>query len=174
MKRLVAIGKILRPRGNKGEVKIALFSGKVERLETFTKIYVGNGEEEARSLSPEIERKIKDSLLVKFKEIHSMEDAEKLRGKYLYAQAGELIPPADDEYYIDDLIGMKVVHAKHGEELGHVSDILETGGTDILEVQKGERILLIPLARSICKDIDTSKRILIVDPPEGLLDLNEI
>ncbi len=174
MKKLIAIGRILRPWGNKGEVKIVLFSGKVEHLASFTKIFVGEAEESAIMVSPEKERKGKSSILVKFSNIHSIEDAELLRNNFLYAPADELIPPQKDEYYIDDLIGLKVVHAKGGEELGRVSDILETGGADLLEVQEGEKIILIPLTKSICRKIDMGKRIVIVDPPKGLLDLNEI
>ena len=174
MKKLIAIGRILRPWGNKGEVKIVLFSGKVERLASFTKIFVGDTEESAIMVSPENERKGKNSILVKFLNIHSIEDAELLRGNFLYAPADELIPPQENEYYIDDLIGLKVVHAKHGGELGRVSDILETGGADLLEVQGDEKIILIPLTKSICRKIDLRKRIVIVDPPKGLLDLNEI
>ena len=111
---------------------------------------------------------------MKFSNIHSIEDAELLRSNFLYAPADELMPLQQDEYYIDDLIGLKVVHAKRGEELGRVSDILETEGADLLEVQGDEKIILIPLTKSICRKIDMRKRIVVVDPPKGLLDLNEI
>jgi 16S rRNA processing protein RimM len=174
LKKLIVIGRILRPWGNKGEVKIALFSGKVERLTTFSKILIGDTEETATVVSPEKERKSKDSIFVKFSDIYSIEDAERLRGNFLFAAAEELIQPQEDEYYIDDLIGLKVIHAKQREELGCVSGILETGGTDLLEVRRGDKIILIPLTKSICKGIDMVKRTVIVDPPKGLIDLNEI
>lgn len=174
MRKLIAIGRILRPWGNRGEVKIALFSDKVERLAAFSRILIGHGEESAVVVSPEKERKAKDSILVKFSTIHTIEDAETLRGYFLYAPAEELDPPQKDEYYIDDLVGMKVIHARHEEELGTVTGIMETGGTDLLEVRSGDKNILIPLTKSICKDIDMEKRRVIVDPPEGLFELYEI
>lgn len=174
MKKLIAIGKILRPWGNKGAVKVTLFSGKVECLESFTNIYIGETEESVSSVSLEKERKGKESILVTFLEIHSIGDAEALRGKYLYVQADELLPPAEDEYYIDDLIGLSVIHMEDGKELGCVVNILETSGTDLLEVQKGKRILLVPLTKAICKTIDIRNKTLVIDPPEGLLDVNEV
>ncbi len=174
MRKLIAIGRILRPWGNKGEVKIALFSGKVKHLATFSRILIGHDEESAVVVSSEKERKAKDSILVKFSTIHTIEDAETLRGCFLYAPAEELAPPQKGEYYIDDLVGMKVFHVRQEEELGKVTGIMETGGTDLLEIRRDNKKLLIPLTKSICKVIDMKKRRVIVDPPEGLLELDEI
>ncbi len=174
MKKLIAIGRILRPWGNKGELKISLFSGKVGSLESFTKICAGDSEKSVIQIFPEKERRYQDGIIVKFLGVHSIVDADALRGKYLYVKAEELAPLARDEYYIDDLIGLKVILTKKGKELGYVVNVLETHGTDLVEIQKGKRNILIPLTKSICKMIDLRNKILIIDPPEGLLDLNEV
>ena len=151
-----------------------LFSGKVQKLAPLRKIYVGHAEESVQCLTPEKERKSKSSILVKFFEIHSIEAAERLRDQYLFAPSDELTPLAEDEFYIEDLIGLNVVHAKDGGIIGRVIDILQTGGTDILQIRRGEKIILIPLAKPMFKEIDLKKKRLVADPPEGLLELNEI
>ena len=79
---------------------------------------------------------------------------------------------SDDEVYQSDMIGCEVVDAG-GRPIGVVIDFQETGGTPLLEVKTTEgRELLIPFANSICTKIDLENKLIVVDPPEGLLDLN--
>jgi 16S rRNA processing protein RimM len=109
-----------------------------------------------------------DHLIFKFQGVDSISDAEKLAGAEVsipFEQRAEL---AGDEVYQSDLIGCEVVDAT-GRKLGMVTDFQETGGTPLLTV--GED-LLIPFAKSICTEIDLEHKRIVVNPPEGLLDLN--
>jgi len=79
----------------------------------------------------------------------------------------------EDEYYLHRIIGCSVVTLE-GKEIGTAADILEYPGNEILVVERDEQEILIPFNREICREIDLNERKIRVDPPEGLLDLNEV
>jgi 16S rRNA processing protein RimM len=87
----------------------------------------------------------------------------------------DLPPPAEDHYYADELQGAAVVTAA-GREVGRVADVWEVGEAVLLVVDAGpdREEVLIPFNRTICVAIDPKAGRIVVDPPEGLLDLNEI
>jgi 16S rRNA processing protein RimM len=109
-----------------------------------------------------------DHLILKFQGVDTISDAEKLAGAEVsipFEQRAEL---SDDEVYQSDLIGCEVFDAA-GRALGVVTDFEETGGTPVLHV--GDK-LLIPFAKSICTQVDLDNKRIVVDLPDGLLDLN--
>jgi len=108
-----------------------------------------------------------DHLIFKFKGVDTISDAEKLAGAEVTVPFDQRAELAEDEVYESDLIGCEVFDAT-GRSLGVVTDFQETGGTPVLEV--GD--LLIPFAKSICTAIDLEHRRIVVNPPDGLLDLN--
>jgi 16S rRNA processing protein RimM len=108
-----------------------------------------------------------DHLIFKFQGVDTISEAEKLAGAEVsipFEQRAEL---ADDEVYQSDLIGCEVFDAT-GRLLGVVTEFEETGGTPLLHI--GD--LLIPFARSICVTIDPANKRIVVNLPDGLLDLN--
>jgi 16S rRNA processing protein RimM len=109
-----------------------------------------------------------EHLIFKFQGVDSISDAEKLAGAEVsipFEQRAEL---GDDEVYQSDLIGCDVIDPT-GRSLGLVTDFQETGGTPLLTV--GDE-LLIPFAKSICIEIDLERKRIVVNLPDGLLDLN--
>jgi 16S rRNA processing protein RimM len=109
-----------------------------------------------------------DHLILKFKGVDTISDAEKLAGAEVAIPFEERAVLAEQEYYQSDLIGCEVVDAA-GRPLGVVADFEETGGTPLLRVGSG---LMIPFAKSICTKIDLEHKQITVNLPEGLLDLN--
>jgi 16S rRNA processing protein RimM len=108
-----------------------------------------------------------DHLIFKFQGVDTISEAEKLAGAEVsipFEQRAEL---ADDEVYQSDLIGCEVFDAT-GRLLGVVTEFEETGGTPLLHI--GD--LLIPFAKSICVTIDPANKRIVVNPPDGLLNLN--
>jgi 16S rRNA processing protein RimM len=61
-----------------------------------------------------------------------------------------------------------------GREVGWIKDLIAVSGSDLLVVDSGDREILIPLAGTICREFDLPNRRVVIDPPDGLLDLNEI
>lgn len=78
-----------------------------------------------------------------------------------------------DEFYGFQLIGCTIL-SKDRHPVGIVKDILSAGGNDMLVVDKGGSEILIPFSKSICPEIDLDKKEIVIDPPEGLLELDEI
>ena len=108
-----------------------------------------------------------DHLIFKFQGVDTISEAEKLAGAEVsipFEQRAEL---ADDEVYQSDLIGCEVFDTT-GRLLGVVTEFEETGGTPLLHI--GD--LLIPFAKSICVTIDPANKRIVVNPPDGLLNLN--
>ena len=109
-----------------------------------------------------------DQLILKFAGVDTISDAEKLAGAEVAIPFEQRAVLGDDEYFESDLIGCEVMDAS-GRSLGVVTDFEETGGTPLLHI--GED-LLIPFAKSICTAIDPAAKRIVIQPPEGLLDLN--
>jgi 16S rRNA processing protein RimM len=111
-------------------------------------------------------------LVFKFRGIDSIADAEPLRGAELRIPREHRAPLPEGEYYQSDLVGCEVVDRNSGEKLGVVTGWREYGGPPLLEVNVGQgEPQLVPFAGAICVGIDVPGRRIVVDLPEGLLDL---
>lgn len=108
--------------------------------------------------------------VVEIEGVETIEMAETLRDGTMLRERASSMPPPEGSFYAQDLLGLQVVTVG-GESLGRVAEIRETGGTDLLVVPSGGREILIPFARAICTEIDLAGGRIVVDPPEGLLDL---
>ena len=106
--------------------------------------------------------------------IKPIEQAEEIIGQELCLPE-EQLPSLDDKelFYFHQIEGFTVI-TKDGVEVGVVKDNISVDKNDLLTVMKDDREVLIPFTRSICVAVDDQKRQIIIDPPEGLLDLNEI
>lgn len=113
-----------------------------------------------------------DELIIKFRGVDTISDAEKLAGAEVAIPFEQRAALSDDEVYLDDLIGCEVLDAT-GRTLGVVADYEETGGAPLLTVKAHVgNDLLIPFAKSICVTIDPAHKQIVINPPDGLLDLN--
>jgi 16S rRNA processing protein RimM len=113
-----------------------------------------------------------DELIIKFRGVDTISDAEKLAGAEVAIPFEQRAALTDDEVYLDDLIGCEIVDTTD-RSLGTVTDLQETGGAPLLTVKThAGNDLLIPFAKSICITIDPAKKRIVVDLPDGLLDLN--
>lgn len=118
-----------------------------------------------------------EELILRFAGVESIGQAEGLRGRLLLIPQGQRSVLGDHTYYVADLIGCEV-SSRGGAPIGKVIGVEPTGGVDLLQVEwtpsKGgaPRTLLIPFAQEICPEIDLRARRIVIEPPEGLLELN--
>ncbi len=166
---LVTIAKIVRTRGLRGEVVAELLTDFPERFEGLEEVTAVFPEGQRRQLKIEKFWFQKDRVILKFREIDSIESAETLRDAEVCVHESEAVELEDDEYFDWELEGCVVVTAE-GEKLGTVREIMRTGGTEVLIIDGAERELMIPFAESICTEVDVENKRIIVDPPEGLLE----
>ena len=114
----------------------------------------------------------KNMVILKFKGIDDINDVEKYRKKSLYVTRENAVKLKKDEYFIADLIGMKV-STDEGEELGTLSDVMQTGANDVyvISMTDGEEVL-IPAIRDCIRDVDVEQGQMCVHLLPGLLDIN--
>jgi len=126
----------------------------------------------ARETEIEFFRRQNRRCVVKFRGIDSIAEAEKYIGCKVTIAAGTLPPPEEGTFYTFQLKGCKVF-TTNGEYIGIVTDVLDSGGTEILKVDHDDEETLIPFAESYMKNIDPDQHRIEVDLPEGLLGLNK-
>lgn len=163
----MAIGRLWRTRGNRGELLGELDSSDPDREQKLREVAL---EVDGRRQVMRVEETWRHDgrPVFKFKGVDSISDAEKWEGAEMLVRASEVEPPEEGAYSYADLVGCKVV----GEsEVGVVTEVEEYGGAPLLKLEAADgREILIPFARSICKVIDVASKTIRVELPEGLLE----
>jgi 16S rRNA processing protein RimM len=195
--RWVLVARILRARGNKGEVAAELLTDFPERLTRLKEIFVGNadGKNEPRRMALKscwLSQNHRGQAVFHFEGVESISEAEKFRGLEVLLPFEQRVTLPAGQYFVSDLIGCSVFEnpasvpmmssspcslAEAPYLLGTVRDVQFPGeefpGTPLLEVETSRGEILIPLALDICKKIDIAARRIDVVLPEGLRDLNQ-
>jgi 16S rRNA processing protein RimM len=163
----VAIGRLWRTRGNRGELLGELDSRDPDREQKLKEVALEmDGQRQAMRVE-EVWRH-DGRPVFKFAGVDSISEAEKWEGAELLVPASEVEPPEEGAYSYAELVGCRVVGDR---ELGVVMEVEEYGGAPLLKVEAGDgREILIPFARSICTEIDVASKTIRVELPEGLLE----
>jgi len=185
--RWVIVARILRPRGNKGEVAAELLTDFPERLTQLREVFLAHGDSEPRRHAIKtcwLSQNHRGQAVFHFEGCTSIADAEKLRGLDVLLPIEQRVALAAGQYFVADLIGCSVFENPSWPCLapsapsfvGTVRNVQFTGeavaGTPLLAVDTSEGELLIPLAVDICTHIDIAARRIDVILPEGLRELN--
>lgn len=167
---LVIIARAVKPRGLKGEVVAELLTDFPDRFEDL---------EELILVSPRGERTTKrledywfqnDRVVLKVADYDDVDAAKELVGFEFAVPEQDRVQLPADHYYDWELEGCTVKVG--GESIGTVNSVMRTGGAEILVViDNSGKERLIPLADSIIVEIDAAGKTIVIDPPEGLLDL---
>lgn len=166
---LVAIARIIKPRGLRGEVVAELLTDFPERFDGLEKVVGLFPDGERRDLKIENVWFQNERIVMKFDGVDSIEDVEPLRGVEICVAESDAVELGEGEFFDWQLEGCKV-ETVDGRSIGTVSELLRTGATEILVIDGGEKELLVPFAESICVEVDIEKKRIVIDPPEGLLE----
>ncbi|HET7100916.1 MAG TPA: ribosome maturation factor RimM [Terriglobia bacterium] len=174
MRALIAIARITRPQGLKGEVLAEILTDFPSRFADLQRAFLEDPGKNPQAVTVEHTWLHKGKVVLKFAGIGSIDDAETLRGRLVLVPEEERVALSADQYYLWELEGCQVVAESGGTRtpLGMVTEVERIGGADLLHVADGSREILIPFVRAICKVIDPASRLIVIDPPEDLLDLN--
>jgi 16S rRNA processing protein RimM len=173
----IAIARLVRPRGRKGELIAEVLTDFPERFDALRRVSV----ERAEGGEP-VPAEIKNCwwherrLILQFEGIETIDQAELLRGRLVMLPRGERIALGEGRYYQWEVEGCEVFEGPHQRRLGKVAGIETTGGVDLLRIElpgAGRSEVLVPFALAICREIDVRARRIVIDPPEGLVELNE-
>ena len=169
MEELVAIAKIVRPRGLRGELVADVLTDFPDRFADLEKATAVLPDTTRRDLIIEGSWFQKDRVILKVAGVDSIETAEELRDAEICIPEADAAELDDDEFFDWQLEGCIVVTID-GEKIGVVREVMRTGGTENLVVESDERDHLIPFAGSICTEVDLENKVITVDLPEGLLE----
>ena len=183
MSQQIVIGKITTSQGNKGEVRVSPWTDFPERFTALKEVILDyssrqqkNYGQENTEISTKEKKEIesvrfhKNFVVIKFAGIDDIEAALSLKDCLVKISEEELVPLAEDNYYIYQLRGA-VVKTTSGKLLGELKDVLKTGGTDIFLVRGEEKEYMLPASKEIITEIDIGEMQIIVEPVPGLLDL---
>ena len=170
MEDLLQVGIITSTHGVRGEVKVYPTTDDPRRFRRLKEVVLDTGKEQM-NLEIEGVKFFKQFVILKFKGLDNINDIEKYRQKSLYVTRKNAVRLQRDEYFIADLIGLKV-QDEDGKELGTVKDVIETGANDVYEVEMADgKSLLLPAIKQCILNVDVENGTMQVHVLEGLLDL---
>ncbi len=163
--RLILVARVAGAFGVRGELRIRTFTERPLALLDYRELMRADG---APGLTLVSGRTNKDGLIVRAREVATKEEADALRGLDLYAPRSKLPPPAPDEFYLADLIGL-AAEAPDGTPLGEVAAVPDFGAGDLLEIQPPGRgaSWLVAFTQENVPEVDLQGgRIVVVRPAE--------
>jgi len=164
----IAIGKITKTRGLKGEVVISPLTDDPERFFLLKEVWI-SGKEKSKIFQIEKVKKFKEKIFLKFQGIDSPEAAMPLVNSFLEIQKESLPPLPQNRYYVFDIIGLEVLTTQ-GKKIGVIKDVISLPANDVYTVKSGTKEYDIPATKEVVKKIDLHKKIMIIEPLEGLLE----
>ncbi len=164
----VLIGFLRRAHGIRGEISAEQVSDIPERFRTLQYVLVRKGGQ-IREIAVESVRTKAKFFLLKLEGIDDRDAARDLTGADIGVRKEDIHPVPEDTYYQFDLVGC-VVFGESGREIGKVEDVLKMPANDVLVVRAGEREVLIPIVKTIVKEVDPEAGRIVITEMEGLLD----
>lgn len=168
---LVVLGRVVRSQGRDGRVKLKLGEKGPTAFAGDT-VYLERGETlEARAVeSLTLDR---GACHLKLRGVDTLAAADALAGREVLAAGADFRRPGPDRFYDFQVLGLKVA-TRDGTEVGRVEAVLDAGGPVVLVVRRGAKEIYVPFSEAICVKVDPEAGEIVIDPPEGLLELNEI
>jgi len=167
----LTIARLLRSRGNKGELAAELTCDDVGIFDRFRRVSLAGGGRGREEITVERAWLHGKRLVLKFEGIDTISQAERLAGCEVQIPNTERPPAPPGRYYVADLLGCRVLDARSGRAIGEAREWIETGAVPLLRVEAAGRSMLIPFAAVICVEIDPARRLIRVELPVGLEEL---
>ncbi len=167
----LAVGYIVGVHGMRGELKLELFTDFPERFAPGVQLFIGEDLRETEVLSARPHQKY---LLLRLAGFDRREDAETLRGSWLFVDENEAVELEAGSYWVHDIIGL-TVQTEAGEILGEIQDVIFTGANEVYIVETVETVnagrdLLLPAIEEVVRAVDLDAQLMTVRLLPGLLD----
>jgi len=163
------VGKVLKPRGLKGEVKVEVVTSFPDHFAELKSVIVEKNGQQQKHLISNV-KQANRSIVLKFKDVNSIEQAELLRNAELFIEKDQLTVLEQDEYYIHDLIGLDV-YDEQDNCIGELIEVESYSGNDVYVIKGLDgKEYMIPATREVIKKISVSEKRMIIHMLEGLLD----
>ncbi|MEF9917466.1 MAG: ribosome maturation factor RimM [Lachnospiraceae bacterium] len=168
MEQRLQVGVIASTHGIKGEVKVFPTTDDVTRFKELKQVMLDTGKEQL-ILDIEQVKFFKKFAILKFKGIDNINEIEKYKGCSLFVKREDAVKLKKDEYFISDMIGMKVL-TDDKMEYGTLVDVLETGANDVYVIETlDKKEILVPAIKQCILNVDIQKREMEIHLLEGLV-----
>ena len=161
------VGQIVNTQGLKGEVKVYTYTDDINRFDELDKFYLDKDRENAMNV--EKVRYKGNMVIMKIKGIDTVEEAQKLRNKFMYVSREESRDLEEGEYFIADMIGIKA-YTVDSDYVGELKEVLQYAANDVYVIKNEDKEYLIPAMMKFVPTIDMENRKMIIDPIKGMLD----
>lgn len=159
MKQFLAVGQIINTHGVKGELKIYPLTDDMKRFRKLKTVFIDG------ALKTIVWCKFQsDTVILKIEGIETMEEANKLRNKYLEISREDAVSLPKDTFFVADLIGCSVYDSNENF-LGVIFDVIKTGSNDVYWIKEGKE-LLIPALKDIVINVDVENKKIVIKPVE--------
>jgi len=165
----VIIGRVVKPHGVRGEVKVVPLSDVPERFKRLKKVWIEEAEKGLTLFRVRSSRTQNEMVILSLEGINTPEEAAELSGQELLVPKEESPELPEGVFYWHDLLGMEVA-TTDGRMLGRVTDIFQTGSNDVYVVQDGDKELLVPAIADVIRTVSVAEKKMIIHPMPGLLD----
>ena len=163
------IGKIIKPHGIKGQVKVLSFAESPDAFRNFGHLYLKEKRGSERRVNISSVIMAGGGVALGLEGIEDREAAEKLKDAELYITKDQLEKLPEGEYYRHELIGLDVF-TTNGQPLGRITEVMPTGSNDVYVARQGKEEHLIPALSEVIEKIDLEKGEMIIEPLEGMFD----
>lgn len=165
-KRYIETGKIVGTHGIKGEVRVQPWCDNPEFLTSFKTLYTDKSGSAIKITSS---RAHKNIVLMKIKDVDTIEQAEALRGKVLYLDRNDAVLPKG-VFFQCDLFDCEVFDVDTGEKLGVITDVSQTGANDVWHIERDGKEYLIPSIPDVVINVDIDNAKIEIRPLKGIFD----
>ncbi len=160
MKEFFELGRILKPQGIRGEVKVEAYTDDIGRFDYLEHVYVKEAGE-MRRVAVEARRMDNAFAYLKLEGVPDRNAAEAMRGQYLYIDRKNAAKLPEGRHYIEDMIGLEVVDT-NGQNLGVLAEVIQTGAADVYRVS-GKRGMMFPSVPQVVLKTDVEAGNILVD-----------
>ena len=171
MNKYVSVGKIVNFHGIKGEAKVGYSKNQQDFFTSLDTVYLKD-KDNYTSLHILSAKPLKNMMIVKFEGIDSINDILELKGKLLFVEESVIRENLnEDEFLIDELVGLEVFDNENGQKLGFVIGVSNNGASDLISIKtNSKKISLVPLVKAIVPIVDIKNKKIMINNIEGLLE----
>ena len=167
------VGRVVKTQGIKGEVRVSSPGREALAQSRGKVLYLEDSGEKKRAVTVESARPLRGLTVLAFREVKSIEEAQKLIGGDLYLDKTRLDPLPPDEFYWYQLHGLRV-QTEEGRFLGTLEEVFPTGSNDVFVVRKEGKEILIPATEEVVARVNLQDRVMVIHPLEGLLPEDDL
>ena len=166
---LITIGRVLKPYGVKGELKIEPITDHPDRFLKLRRVFLVSARGEQKECRVKAVRYMGGDPLMLLEGYTAPETAKAFNGWLVQLPEEEAMPLPEGHYYWFELLGMEV-WSESGEKLGEIIDIFETGSNDVYVMKSGKREIYLPATKEVILQVDRKAKRMVIHVLEGLLD----